>query len=71
MRGSACGGEERRRETVDLPVAMLPVRPIRSIGGVGWVRPLPGRRVAWGERQEGVLMLTIVDDGRRKDGYWG
>lgn len=36
-------GEERREETVDLPVAMEPVRPIINIvvysvvGGVGWL----------------------------------
>lgn len=42
MRGRECGGEERREETVDFPVAMEPVRPMRSILGVldgfaGWV----------------------------------
>lgn len=31
MRGRECGGEERMLATVDLPVAMEPVRPIRSM----------------------------------------
>ena len=37
MIGRECGGWERRRETVDLPVAMEPVRPMRSIPWGGWV----------------------------------
>jgi hypothetical protein len=31
--GSECGGERRICETVDLPVAMEPVRPRRSMVG--------------------------------------
>lgn len=31
MMGREFGGEERRAETVDLPVAIEPVRPIMSI----------------------------------------
>lgn len=35
--GRECGGDVRRVETVDLPVAIEPVRPIRSIVGVMYV----------------------------------
>ena len=31
MIGRECGGLERRDDTVDLPVAMEPVRPMRSM----------------------------------------
>ena len=34
MMGRECGGEERMDETVDLPVAREPVRPIRIMVGV-------------------------------------
>ena len=36
MMGREYGGCERRFETVDLPVAIEPVRPIRSMGGGSW-----------------------------------
>jgi hypothetical protein len=37
MRGREWGGEERMAEAVDLPVAMLPVRAMRSMLVVGLV----------------------------------
>ena len=53
--GREWGGEERMDETVDLPVAIEPVRPRRSI------LTLRGRRRMEGEMSDGccgVLVLT-------------
>ena len=53
--GRECGGEERMRETVDLPVAREPVRPIRImvVGGggevVGFWMWVDGCGGVWGE----------------------
>lgn len=49
MIGREWGGAERRRETVDLPVAREPVRPRSIIVGVqGWALGLVGMLVIGG-----------------------
>lgn len=49
MMGREKGGEERIVEDVDLPVAMEPVRPMRSMAAWGYVWGLQSRNVALGK----------------------
>lgn len=45
MMGRECGGEERMLATVDLPVAIEPVRPIRSMAGSG--KTIDGNEISY------------------------